>query len=313
MSKFDLLSGVVSALRLRSELYFRADLSGAFALTVPAERRLIRFHYVRRGACLVRSGPDGAWHEIADGDLAIVPNGASHTIADRPDRRPVELPEILGAGAIDHSGVLALGSGGRRVQLLCGFCSFDEAIRHPVVSDLPGLIMLQSADIGAEPWVLAALRLLSLETDLDSQGTAGILSRVLEILFIQILRRGSPKSPDSGLGYLAALADPQLGRALRAMHLEPERGWSIAELARRSGMSRSRFAERFAKTVGVPPMVYLTEWRLSEARRLLRDTDLGIDEIAFRCGYASLPSFTRRYKAAFGIGPGGYRRAERRP
>lgn len=309
MAKIDLISDVFATLRLQSDLYFRADLSGAFAIAIPAEQRLIRFHFVRHGTCLVRAGAAGGWIAISEGDLAIVPNGAIHVLADAQDRIAVPLGEVVVGGALDENGNLTYGDGHGRVQLLCGYCRFDEAIDHPIIANLPPAIVLRSRDIGHEPWLLAALRLLSLETDLDGQGMKGILSRLLEILFIQTLRRASP--PDGYPGYMAALADPNLSKALLAMHRAPERRWTIAELARLSGMSRARFADRFAATLGVPPIGYLTTWRLMKARLLLRETDLGIDEIALRCGYASLPSFTRRYTAAFGMGPGAYRRAEK--
>lgn len=311
MDKQDLLSDVFATLRLTSDIYFRADLSGAYAVAIPPENRLIRFHYVRRGACLVGIEGTGDWIQVSEGDMAIVPNGATHVLADAPGRQAVPLGDVIASGALDAAGVLTAGDGEGRVQLLCGFCRFDEAIDHPAVSHLPGLIVLTARDIGHEPWILAALRLLSLETDLDGQGMNGVLSRLLEILFIQTVRRLTPETTENASGYMAALADPHLSKALLEIHRAPEHAWTIAELARVSGMSRARFASRFAAMVGVPPINYLTAWRLMKARLMLRETDLGIDEIALRCGYASLASFTRRYASAFGIGPGAYRRAER--
>lgn len=308
--KLDLLSQVFATLRLRSDLYFRADLRGAFAIAVPPERKLIRFHFVRRGSCHV--GVDGRdeWHRVHEGDLVIVPNGATHVIADSPARRPRPLGEIIAEGALDASGLLAYGHGEGRVELLCGFCRFDEAIDHPVVSHLRHAVILEARDLGHEPWILAVLRLVALETDLNGPGMRGILSRLLEIVLIQAVRRQSSADTEAG-GFVAAMADANLSKALLAIHGSPERPWTIAGLARLSGMSRASFAARFAEVVGVPPIGYLTTWRLMKARLMLRETNLATDEIALRCGYASLASFTRRYTAAFGVGPGAYRRAER--
>ena len=144
-----------------------------------------------------------------------------------------------------------------------------------------------------------------------------ILSRLLEVLFIQALRHRTTAEggaePETAPGYLAALADPQLSKALAAMHREAARDWTVGELAKLAGMSRARFAAAFARRVGLAPIAYLTRWRLMKARRLLRESGLSTQEIAARCGYASLPSFTRRYKAAFGIGPGAYRRGTKKP
>jgi AraC-like DNA-binding protein len=309
VDKIDQLSEVFSTLRIGSGIYFRADLRGEFAVAVPADNRLIRFHHVRRGQCLIGLEGREEWVELREGDMAIVPNGATHILADRSHRKPVPLADIIASGALGEDGVLTAGDGEGRVELLCGFCRFDEDIDHPVVAHLPELVVLKTADIGHEPWIVSTLRLLELEADLGGQGMNGVLGRLLEILFIQTVRREMAGS--AGSGYMAALADPNLSKALLAIHRAPETDWTISALAREAAMSRARFSARFTEMTGVPPIRYLTTWRLMKARHMLRETDLSIGEIALRCGYASLASFTRRYTAAFGLGPGAYRRAER--
>jgi len=313
MEKTDLLSEVFATLRLRSDLYFRADLAGPFAVEVPAERRLVRFHYVRRGGCWLRGGGAETALQLTEGELAILPNGGAHILADDPQRPALPLHTLLAEAPPDSAGLLRYGEGAGRVELLCGFCAFDEDIEHPVIASLPSMIVLRPQDLGAQPWTLTALRLLGLESELAGDGMRGILSRLLEILFIQALRQSGTTADDGAPGYIAALADPQLSKALSAMHRAAEHPWTIGELARVSGMSRARFAERFTRRVGQAPIAYLTHWRLMKARRLLRESELSTEEVATRCGYASLPSFTRRYKMAFGIGPGAYRRQNRRP
>ncbi len=317
MDKSDLLSEVFASLRLTSDLYFRADLAGPFAVEVPAERRLVRFHYLQRGNCWLRSPAAQAPLQLAEGDLAILPNGIAHILADNPARPALPLAELLAAAPPDDTGLLRYGAGAGRVELLCGFCAFDEDIEHPVIASLPALMVLRPQDLGAAPWTLAALRLLGLESELAGEGMQAILSRLLEVLFIQALRHRTTAEggaePETAPGYLAALADPQLSKALAAMHREAARDWTVGELAKLAGMSRARFAAAFARRVGLAPIAYLTRWRLMKARRLLRESGLSTQEIAARCGYASLPSFTRRYKAAFGIGPGAYRRGTKKP
>lgn len=309
MANIDVLSDVFATLKLRSGIYFRTELTGAFAIEIPVEQRRIRFHLVRQGTCWARAHGMQDWLRLSEGDLAIIPNGAAQILADTPDRKPVPIADIIKSGAVDASGVLTYGRGDGRVRLLCGFCSFDEEIDHPVIASLPDMIVLASRDLGGEPWASATLRLLSLEADLGEQGMKGVLSRLLEIVFIQAVRRMRAEGDSAASRYVSALSDTHLSKALLAIHKSPHLPWTIAELARSSGMSRARFADKFTSVVGVPPIGYLTSWRLSKARQMLRETDLGIDEIARRCGYASLPSFTRRFKAAFGIGPGAFRRA----
>lgn len=311
MDNQDLLSEVFATLRLRSELYFRADLAGAFAVEVPAERRLVRFHFLRRGTCWVRAEEGRAVAQLGEGDLVILPNGGAHVLSDTAERPPLPLPAVLAAAPPGDDGVLRYGAGGGRAELLCGFCQFDEEIDHPVLANLPSLMVLRPQDLGRQPWTRTTLRLLDLESELAGAGMQGILTRLLEILFIQAMRQsgepGHPQAPE----YMAALADPQLSKALLAMHRDCAKAWTLAALASTAGMSRARFAEKFATMVGQTAIGYLTRWRLLKARRLLAESDLSMAEVAERCGYASLPAFSRRYKAAFGIGPGAFRRSAR--
>lgn len=308
MVEKDVLSDLFATLRLRGGIYFRAELSGSWAIEVPRERRQIRFHLVRHGSCWVSVEGSGDTLHLNEGDLAIIPNGAAQVLSDLPDRKPVKLGDIIESGAIDKSGLLSYGRGAGQVRLLCGFCGFDEALEHPVVASLPALIVLSPRELGAEPWVTETLRLMTLETDLSGQGMDGILSRLLEVVFLQFVRRASSAPTGETPGYMAALADPQLSKALLAIHGAPEQPWTIAALAKAAGLSRAVFAEKFTAGVGQAPIGYLTNWRLMKARQLLQQSSLGIDEIALRCGYRSLPSFTRRFKAAFGLGPGAFRR-----
>jgi len=193
-----------------------------------------------------------------------------------------------------------------RAVLVCGFLALDETMPHPLMASLPALIHLRAADLGAEPWVAAALRLIELEANLSGPGAHAILARLVEIILVQATRR---LSATNGHGFLRALGDPRLSAALRTVHQDPAHPWRVGDLARAAGMSRTRFAARFAGEVGMPPMDYLTSWRLAKARRLLADTGLGMAEVAERCGYASVPSFSRRFKERFGVGPGAFRRS----
>jgi AraC-like DNA-binding protein len=296
-------------LRISSELYFRAELAGDFAIELPSERRHIRFHLVRRGRCWIAL-PGGEARALSEGDLAIVPDGVAQILSSSPDVAPVPLMQVLTEGAL-HDGVLKHGTGDRHTGLLCGFCRFDEGIDHPVLANLPALMVLRPGELGGEPWATAALRLLSMEADLNGQGAGGILGRLLEIIFMQAVRRMTSGQNGTVTGYMAALSDVQLSRALQAIHKEPHHTWTIQALAERAGMSRARFADRFTAVVGMPPIGYLTAWRLIKARAMLSSTDLGMEDIAGRCGYASVPSFSRRFKQTFNVGPGTYRRLSR--
>lgn len=305
MDKKDVISEVFSALRIRSELYFSAALGKGAAIRVPQERRRIRFHLVLQGQCWLRM--DGAAPiPMSEGDIALIPNGATQILSAEVDTVAIPLEKAIKAGAL-KDGVLRGGQDPARAMLLCGFCQFDESIDHPALAGLPPLIHLRVSELGAEPWVAATLKLLALEAGLNAQGTAAILGRLIEVVVIQAVRRLA--AAQDGNGFITALADPFLSRALHALHRMPEKAWRVGDLADHAGMSRARFADRFTETVGIPPIEYLTRWRLIKARALLVDSNIGIEDIAEQCGYASLPSFTRRFKAQFGMGPGAFRRA----
>ncbi|KLN61628.1 hypothetical protein WH96_04615 [Kiloniella spongiae] len=306
----DLLSEVFSTLRLRSQLYFKTDFKGPYAIELPHEQRRIRFHLVLQGSCWLT--PDGMESQLlSEGDLVLVPDGVAQVIShsenfDYP--RPVVLSDAMEQGHFAE-GVFVYGAGEGRCRLLCGFCQFDEDIDHPVLINLPSLLVLNQKDLGPEPWMSGALQLLKLEAELAGQGRNGILSRLLEIIFIQLVRRLALDPDHAHKGFIAALSDIQLSKALNAIHKTPEKGWKVNSLAEAAGMSRARFADYFTRMVGLPPIEYLTLWRLMRARLLLSSTDYSIDRIAELCGYASTPSFSSRFKRQYGQGPGAYRRA----
>ncbi|CTQ48564.1 Exoenzyme S synthesis regulatory protein ExsA [Jannaschia donghaensis] len=172
-------------------------------------------------------------------------------------------------------------------------------------------MIVRDGAAGTDPWTTAALRLIALEADRMGDGAGAILTRAVEIVFVQAIRAAIADLRDMSnvSSFLAALADRHLTRALTAIHATPAAPWTLTQLAREAGLSRTAFAERFAKTVGQPPMAYLAGWRVTLAGHLLRDGNLSTDEIAERVGYASPAAFARRFKAATGIGPGAYRRA----
>ncbi|WP_264465894.1 AraC family transcriptional regulator [Pacificispira spongiicola] len=299
-----MISDICRTLRLTGDVYFRTLFRGPFAVRVPANRRDIRFHQVLQGQCMVRL-PDGdATVMLEEGDIAIIPNGAAQDLILDCDIPPIGLDAAMTAGRFTD-GVLSVGETGTVTRLLCGFCAFHDGLDHPVLGALPPLMTVRQSDLGAEPWSVAALRLTAMEADLNAQGGREVLTRLLEIVFLQALRR---QAVLEGSGFLAALSDASLRRGIAAIHERPAEDWTLTTLAAEAGMSRARFADRFATAVGMAPIAYLRQWRLLRARELLQSTDLDMAEIAERCGYRSVPSFSAVFKRTVGIGPGTFRR-----
>lgn len=305
----DLLTDIVSGLEPRSSLYFRAAFSARFAVAVPEDRRRIRFHVAGSGRSWVGldSGESAFYHE---GDLVLVPHGRAHVLASGPGEAPAPLHAVLAENPIGPDGVLRHGGGGALAELVCGHFAFDESSMHPLVESLPPLLHLR-ADAGAGfAWLPPLLEAVERERHSDAAGNEAVVRRLSEILFIQVLRAAQTHGA-LGPGVLASIDDAQLGRALRAIHAEPARDWSLAELATRAGLSRSVFAERFRKRIGATPMRYLADWRMRSARRLLRDPALSVGEVGRRVGYASEAAFNHAFRESVGEPPGRHRRALR--
>ncbi|KZK92753.1 Xylose operon regulatory protein [Pseudovibrio sp. Ad5] len=213
------------------------------------------------------------------------------------------------AGRALQDGCLQVGEGPATTSLLCGFCQFDEELDHPILSSLPSSLRLRLQDLGSEPWLAATLKLIALEANFNGQGSNAILNRLIETIAIQSTRTlNAQPSEDAQTGFIAALADKSLARAITQIHRAPEQNWQVTSLAEVAGMSRASFARHFIRRVGKSPMEYVRDWRLMRARSLLTDTNLSSDEIATRCGYNSLPSFSKLFKKRFGMGPGTFRK-----
>ncbi len=170
------------------------------------------------------------------------------------------------------------------------------------------MIHLNVGAVGKSPWLADAVRVTTLEANLGDPGMRSIISRLIEILFMQGVRTQTSPTADTGNPFMLAILDRQLHPALQAIHEQLDRDWTLSDLAGVARMSRTQFARRFKDVLQQTPIQYLTNWRLQSARQLLKESDLNVAEIAFRSGYQSLPSFSRRFKERFGVTPAAYRR-----
>jgi AraC-like DNA-binding protein len=260
----------------------------------------------------------GAWLRVegrepvalAGGDLVVVPHGTGHTLTDSLATKARPLAEMAGRRASEGGCVVMRGGGGKgaETQLVCGSFRFERRDAHPLLELLPLLIHLRPAETPAAEWLEATLRFLAWETRESKPGTETIVSRLTDVLFVQVLRAWIETAPEGRGGWLGALRDRPIGTALALVHRSPERDWTNASLAEAVGMSRSRFAARFTALVGEPPLTYLSRWRLETAAGLLQDGALGLAEIAARVGYESEAAFSKAFRRRFGSPPGAYRR-----
>ena len=294
---------MLGALDLRSQLYFRAELTTPFAVAVPAEPDVIRFHVVARGTCHIALD-SGEAEQLHAGDLVLVPRGVAHLLADAPARDPVPLGHALAVSGFDGSGPLRAGGGGATSVLVCGHFAFGAGELHPILVSLPPLLVLRGEGSAGWAWVEALVRRVEQEAAVLRVGSGAVARRISEILLIEVLRAHAAADDGSAL---AALTDPHLGRALTAIHAEPDAAWTLDALARCAGHSRTVFVERFRAHMGLAPMQYLQAWRMRMARRLLARADCSVSEVAHRVGYASDSAFHRAFREHFGVAPGALR------
>jgi len=272
------------------------------------------FHIVLQGSCWLFP-PDDAPIALGVGDVAFLPRGGAHGLADSPSTpladaaatSPAQTRPVTDDDAPRTGRHLANRSG---TVMLCGAYLLDRSRAHPLLSDLPDVIHLP-ARIGRHPGLRAAVDLLGDELDQPQPGGDAMLPALLEVLLLHILRAWFDEQATHGTatGWAAALRDPAVAAALRAIHGDPSRQWTVEELGARAGLSRAAFARRFAALVGQPPLAYLTWWRMTLAARLLRDSDAPPATIARKVGYNSEFAFAHAFKREYGLAPGGYRQS----
>jgi AraC-like DNA-binding protein len=302
----DPLSQVLRSLRLRGSFYAAWDLGAPWGLAF-RRARFAPFHYVESGDMWLVTAAGERIH-LERGDVAVLFDGGGHRIADQPDRRadPIEAVVTRQPSAT----VKRHGGAGRTSRLVCGKFIVDEHDGDSaVLRQLPPLVHIRrerAAQLAAFPPTLA---LLAQELRSGQPGAERAAVLLTEVLFIHVARIVLADEQVPGAGWLTALRDPRLGAALAAIHGEPERPWTLGGLARRAGLSRSVFAERFHDRLGVPPMTYLAHWRLRLAARWLRESQLSTAEIVHRVGYSSPAAFHRAFKREFATAPTEYRRA----
>jgi len=308
----DLLSDILTRLSLRGTLYFRTSFTEPWGVRVPSFRDVARFHFAHRGEALVRIDGQAAPVVLAQGDLVIIPHGTAHVLSSRRAGPQDALPldDVLERSGFPGHGTLVWGGeeSARDTQLICGHFALAEGSRHLLFDRLPPVVHIRGYGEDAGPWLEATLRVIGAEAGGARLGGDLIALKMSEAIFAQAIRAHVEQMRDGESG-LAGFADPHLSRALAAFHRTPAAEWTVAALARESGLSRTGFAERFVARLGVTPMSYVTAWRMQIAREALADRGFSVAEAAEASGYASESAFSRAFKKEIGVSPAAYRRS----
>lgn len=308
----DPLTDILAHLRFAGSLYFATEFTAPWGVAVPSHAHVIRFHLVMRGRCYARVSDRGEVVALKPGDFVLVPHGAAHQLLDRPETPATLLDEVLKESGFDGTGVLIYGMAdrGEETRLICGHFSYDPLSRHPLLAELPELILVPGEVGATAPWLQASLALMSEEQATGRAGREAIILRLTEILFVHAIR-SVIDTDRPARGILKALGDPRLARALAAIHHHPDRRWTVESLSREAMLSRTVFAERFHALAGQSPLRYVTNWRLERARYLLKESNRSLEEIAMSVGYRSTSAFGRVFRRHMGMGPGALRRRAR--
>jgi len=310
----DLLSAILTQLKLSGTLYFRTSFTSPWSIRVPEYEKVARFHYVQRGRCFVRISDTSQPVILETGDLIIIPHGSAHTLYCDPknEKHVVQLDKVIEDSGFDGSGTLVYGEFGtdHETQLICGHFAFNKHASHPLFDALPEHVHTKNRS-GSNNWMDSSLNIIGAEAGRGQLGGDLIAQKLTEIIFAQALRTYIDDE-DQKNPMLAGFADSRIAKALKAIHTQPSHNWTVEELAQVSGMSRTSFATKFVHHMSVSPLSYLTKWRMQMARQALAETDNPMIVIAESAGYQSEAAFGRVFKKTFDVAPATYRREHRK-
>jgi AraC-like DNA-binding protein len=287
--------------------YARSEFSAPWGLELPPFPDSLMFHVVTTGRCWLETAR-GDKRFLQTGDLALVPHGEGHRLVSEPGAATRGLFELPREIVSERYEVLHHGGGGEHTSLVCGAVRFDHPAARHLLALLPGIIGVEASRSDQE-WIQATMRFMAAEARALRPGGETVITRLADILVIQAIRSWIEQDPAAQTGWLGALQDRQIGRAIALIHREPERAWTVAALAAEAAMSRSAFAARFTERVGEPAMQYVTRWRMHVASSWLRDDDAPLAVVAGRLGYQSEAAFSRAFKRFVGVSPGAVRRS----
>lgn len=304
----DPLGEALHFLRMSGTFYCRSEFTAPWGLDLPAMPQCLMFHVLTVGECWLEAAGDLP-RRLAPGDLVLVPHGEGHRLVSSPGESAAGLFELPRAYASDRYEVLRQGGGGEPTAMICGAVRFDHPAALQLVRLLPRVLEAQVREPNQRDWLMSTLQLMESEARAMRPGGETVITRLADILVIQAIRAWIEQDPAAQSGWLGALQDRQLGRALSLIHREPARDWSLPALADAAAMSRSAFAARFAERVGMPPMQYVTRWRMHVALSWLQEREIAVAELAERLGYQSEAAFSRAFKRCIGTSPGSIRQA----
>ena len=305
----DALGETLHFLRMSGVFYCRSEFTAPWALALPPFKGCMMFHVVTTGQCWLEvEGADTRL--LRPGDLALVPHGEGHRLVSESGVAAAGLFDLPRELVSDRYEILRHGGGGASTTVICGVVRFDHPAAHHLIRLLPRLISVDVWSSSEMEWIQSTLRFMAAEARELRAGGETVITRLADILVIQAIRSWIARDPAAQTGWLGALRDKQIGRAIALIQRDPTRNWTLASLATDVGMSRSAFAARFTQLVGEPAMHYVARWKMHAAQMWLKEDAAPLGELASRLGYESEAAFSRAFKRFIGVSPGAVRRRD---
>ncbi|MGA0609420.1 AraC family transcriptional regulator [Caldimonas sp. KR1-144] len=314
----DALSETLRVVRLVGAIFINARFTApwcyqsppaasAAPLLEPGAENVVIFHLITEGECYAEVGEAAPVHLVA-GDVIVFPQGDAHRMTSEPGVPPArpgaQLQEVLSR----RPRQLVYGGGGASTRIVCGYLACDARLARMLFAGLPPLVKVNVRGSNAGMWLEASVRYALAEARSPRPGGAGVLAKLAEVLFIEVLRMYVNEGAEGRTGWLAGLGDRIVGVALNAMHARPAHAWTLDELAQVAHTSRSVLAQRFQQIVGTAPMQYLTQWRMTMAANLLCRSKAPLAQIAEDVGYQTDTAFSRAFRREYGVPPDAWRR-----
>jgi AraC-like DNA-binding protein len=317
----DVLSEVLRTVRLEGALFFNGEFSAPWCIQSthstaiapylsPQAGHLILYHFLTEGRAYARL-MEGRREELAAGDIVIFPHGDAHVLGHGSPEVPVEALPLFAKHFSQGLRLACYGGGGETTRFVCGFMACDPRLSDVFLAGLPKMLIVPALNEPSGQWLEHAIRFSAGEAAETNPGSGLVIAKLSEVLFVETLRRYINALPPGQTGWLAGARDPAIGRALALLHKEPTHPWTVMDLGRRIGLSRTRLAERFRHFLGTSPMAYLAQWRLKLGADLLKSTEESVAEIAAAVGYGSEAAFNRAFRRAFDGPPAQFRRDHR--
>lgn len=316
----DVLSDVLRSIRLTGAIFFDHHVQAPFVggsppssaiagRVMPGAEHVIQFHALLSGSCWAALADDpGPYTRLAAGDIVIYPMGDGNIISSAPGMRAEPNLDLYDrpTDRLLPFVFYKQGTGLEDCHFVCGYFGCDARPFNPLLESLPRLFHAQMS-AASQSWLSNMLRVAAEETELGGAGSETMLAKLAEVMFVEVVRKYIAGLPEDSRGWLSALRDRRVGQAMRLIHGQPARDWTLDALAREVGLSRSVFAERFAHFAGIAPMHYLGRWRMQLAAQRLKTPGVSVAQAAVEVGYESKAAFNRAFKKYVGAPPGAWR------